>query len=143
MSQVVSNRQENMSSTSPNAQRAMSITFWSMQAVLAAFFLLVGGMKLVIPVEVLVAQMPIKLPGLFVRFIGICEVAGGLGLVLPGLTRIRRELTPLAAGALALEMVVATLYTLLGGGGATALMPVVVGLLCAALAYGRRSYAAK
>lgn len=140
MSQVVSNRQGNTNSTSPNFPRAMSITFWVMQAVLALIFLMVGGMKLVLPVEVLLAQMPIQLPGAFVRFIGICEVAGALGLVLPGLTRIRRELTPLAAGALALEMVVATVYTLLGGGGATALMPVVVGLLCAALAYGRRSY---
>lgn len=143
MSQVVSNRQENMNRPSLKQQRLMSITFWTMQAVLALLFLGVGAMKLVMPVEVLLAQMPIQLPGAFVRFIGICEVAGALGLVLPGLTRIRRELTPLAAGALALEMVVATVYTLLGGGGATALMPVVVGLLCAALAYGRRSYAAK
>jgi DoxX-like family len=143
MSQVMSKQQESTSSTSLKYQRVMSVTFWTMQAMVAILFLLVGGMKLIVPVEVLVAQMPIKLPGLFVRFIGICEVAGALGLILPGLTRIRRELTPLAAWALALEMGVAAVYTLIGGGGATALFPLVLGLLCAALAYGRRSYAAK
>lgn len=143
MSQVMSKQQESISSTSLKYQRVMSVTFWTMQAVLAVLFLLMGSMKLIVPVEVLLAQMPIQLPGVFVRFIGICEVAGALGLILPGLTRIRRELTPLAAWALALEMVVATGYTLLGGGGATALMPVVVGLLCAVIGYGRRSYFAK
>jgi uncharacterized membrane protein YphA (DoxX/SURF4 family) len=143
MSQIVNKQQNSIGSVSSNRQKLINITFWTMQAVLALLFLMAGGMKLVLPVEVLLAQMPIQLPGAFVRFIGICEVAGALGLVLPGLTRVRRELTPLAAGALALEMVVATVYTLLGGGGATALMPVVVGLLCAAVAYGRRSYAAK
>ena len=143
MNQVMSKQQESTSSTSLKYQRVMSVTFWTMQAMVAILFLLVGGMKLIVPVEVLVAQMPIKLPGVFVRFIGLCEVAGALGLLLPGLTRIRRELTPLAAWALALEMGVATIYTLIGGGGATALLPLVLGLLCAALAYGRRSYAAQ
>ena len=84
--------------------------------------------------------MPIQLSGMFIHFIGCCEVAGALGLVLPGLTRIRRELTPLAGWALAVEMVGATVYTLAGGGGAGVLFPMVVGLLCVVVAYGRRSY---
>jgi len=111
-----------------------------MQIVCALIFLGVGSMKLIAPAEVLLAQMPLKLPILFIRFIAVCEVAGALGLVLPGLTRIRRELTPLAAGALAMEMVGATVYTLLGGGGASAVLPLMVGLLCVAIAYGRRSF---
>ena len=40
---------------------------------------------------------PIALPGPFLRFIGVAEVAGALGLILPGLLRIRQALTPLAA----------------------------------------------
>lgn len=140
MSQVLSSPQTSTNNVSRKQRRAMSIILWTVQAILAILFLLVGGMKLIVPVAALLAQMPIQIPGLFVRFIGICEVAGALGLILPGLTRIRRELTPLAAWALALEMVVATIYTLLGGEGATALMPAILGLLCAAVAYGRRSY---
>ncbi len=118
MSQVLSNQQVSTNSTSPKYRRLTTATLWIVQVLLALLFLFAGGMKLIVPVEVLLAQMPLKLPGLFIHFIGCCEVAGALGLVLPALTRVRRELTPLAGWALALEMVVATVYTLLGGGGA-------------------------
>ncbi len=139
MSQAVSSQQESTSSTSPKYRRLTTATLWTVQALLAFLFLFAGAVKLIVSVEVMMAQMPLKLSGLFVHFIGVCEVAGALGLVLPGLTHVRRELTPLAAWALVLEMVGATVYTLLGGGGAGALFPLVVGLLCAAVAYGRRS----
>ena len=140
MSQAVSSQQESTSSTSPKYRRLTTATLWTVQALLAFLFLFAGAMKLIVPVEVMMAQMPLKLSGMFVHFIGCCEVAGALGLVLPGLTHVRRQLTPLAAWALVLEMVGATVYTLLGGGGAGALFPLVVGLLCAAVASGRRSY---
>ena len=140
MSKVLSSQQVNISSTSPKYRRLMNVTLWTVQALLAVLFFLVGSMKLILPAEMLMAQMPLKLSDVFVHFIGVCEVAGALGLVLPGLTHVRRELTSLAAGALAIEMVGATVYTLLGGGGAGALFPLVVGLFCAAVAYGRRSY---
>lgn len=87
------------------------------------------------------AQLPLPLSAWFVHFIGICEVAGALGLILPGLTHIRQELTSLAACGLAIVMVGATGYTLLGHGGAGALFPLVVGLLAASVAYGRRAFA--
>jgi uncharacterized membrane protein YphA (DoxX/SURF4 family) len=143
MSQVLSKQQENRSNTTPKYQKGKNVTLWILQVIIALIFLFAGGMKLILPVEALLAEMPIKMPDLFVRFIGVCEVLGALGLVLPALTRVRRELTPLAAWALALEMVCATVYTLLGGGGATALMPLVLGLLCAAIAYGRRAFFAQ
>ena len=73
----------------------MTYVLWIVQALLALLFLFTGGMKLVLPIEELTAEMP--LPGLFVRFIGVAEVLGALGLVLPGLLRIRPGLTPLAA----------------------------------------------
>lgn len=60
----------------------MNRALWIVQGVLAPLFLFAGGMKLVVPVEELTKQMP--LPGAFVRFIGVAEVLGGLGLVLPG-----------------------------------------------------------
>lgn len=140
MSQVSNSQPMSTSSVSPKYRSAATATLWTMQVLCALIFLGVGSMKLLAPAEVLLAQMPLKLPILFIRFIAVCEVAGALGLVLPGLTRIRRELTPLAAGALAIEMVGATGYTLLGGGGASAVLPLMVGLLCAAIAYGRRSF---
>jgi uncharacterized membrane protein YphA (DoxX/SURF4 family) len=117
-------------------------TLWIVQALLALLFLLTGGMKLILPLAAQMKQMPILLPGVFVRFIGTAEVLGAIGLILPGLLRIRLGLTPLAAGGLVIIMTGATVYTLVGGGGATALMPMVVGLLSTCVAVGRWSYLA-
>ena len=116
-------------------------TLWIVQGLLALLFLFAGSMKLIVPIELLTTQMPLPLPGLFLRFIGTAEVAGALGLILPGLLRIRPRLTPLAACGLVIIMIGATVVTLAGGGGVSALVPLVVGLLCTAVAYGRRSWA--
>jgi hypothetical protein len=108
---------------------------WAVQGLLAALFLFAGGMKLVVPVEQLTAQMP--LPGLFVRFIGVVEVLGALGLVLPALLRIRPALTPLAAAGLLVVMIGAAVVTVALGQGVMALVPLAVGGLAAFVAYGR------
>jgi len=92
-------------------------------------------MKLALPIEMLTKDT--TLPGLFLRFIGVAEVLGALGLILPGLLRIRPGLTPLAAAGLVIIMIGATVVTLIGGSIATALIPLVVGLLLALVAYGR------
>ena len=111
-------------------------TLWIVQWLLALLFLLAGGAKLVMPVEAIAKQAPM-LSGTFLRFIGVCEVLGGLGLILPGLLRIQPGLTPLAAAGLVIIMIGATTVTLMSGGGAQALFPAVVGLLAGFVAYGR------
>ena len=113
----------------------MTYALWIVQGLLALIFLFAGGMKLVLPLEVLTVQMP--MPGLFVRFIGVAEALGAIGLILPGLLRIRPGLTPLAAAGLVLIMLGATVLTLTGDDVAQALIPLVVGLLAAFVAYGR------
>jgi uncharacterized membrane protein YphA (DoxX/SURF4 family) len=127
--------------TSGRRQVVASVALWAAQVILAILFLFAGSMKLITPIEVMMAQMSLPLPGWFVQFIGVAECAGALGLILPGLTRIQRRLTPLAASGLVIIMVGATVTTLLSGGGAGALFPLVVGLIAASVAYGRRSYA--
>lgn len=92
-------------------------------------------MNLALPLDVLTAQFP--LPGVFVRFIGACELLGVIGLILPGLPRIRGGLTPLAATGLVLIMIGATTFALSVGQGVAALLPLTVGLLAAFIAYGR------
>ena len=113
----------------------MNKALWFAQGVLAALFLFSGGIKLVLPLEQLAG--PVPLPGPFLRFIGVCEVLGALGLILPGLLRIRPSLTPLAAAGLVIIMIGATVVTLIGGDIATSAIPVLVGLLAAFIAYGR------
>ena len=142
MSYIVSGQQAMRSSSESHRQhRAMTIALWSVQVVLALIFLFAGSMKLILPIEVMTAQMP--LPGLFLRFIGVCEVAGALGLILPGLTRIQRGLTPLAATGLVVIMVGAVVLTFASEGVIWAVVPLVVGALAACVAYGRRSWAAR
>jgi hypothetical protein len=113
----------------------MTVALWVVQVLLALLFLFAGGMKLVQPIEAMTQQ--IALPGAFLRFIGVAEVLGGLGLVLPGLLGIWPVLTPLAALGIVIIMVGATVLTLAIGGGAQALIPLVVGVLAALVAYGR------
>lgn len=113
----------------------MRKTLWVVQALLALLFLFNGVMKLVLPAEALMAQFP--LPVLFVRFIGVCELLGAFGLILPSLLRIWPFLTPLAAAGLTIIMIGATVITLTIGAGVLALMPLVVGLFAAFVAYGR------
>src|SRR5947209_8150409 len=116
-----------------------SAALWVVQVLLALLFLFAGGMKLIVPIQVLLAQMAVPLPGLFVRFIGVIEVAGALGLIFPALLRIKPYLTPLAACGLAIEMIGATAITVIGMGVVPALMPLIVGLLAAFVAYSRRT----
>jgi uncharacterized membrane protein YphA (DoxX/SURF4 family) len=115
----------------------MTYALWIVQGLLALLFLFAGGVKLVLPIEDMTKQMPVPLPGLFLRFIGVAEVLGAIGLILPELLRIRPGLTPLAAAGLVIIMTGATALTLAGGDVAPALIPLGVGLLSAFVAYGR------
>jgi len=115
----------------------VTYALWIVQGLLALLFLWAGGMKLVLPLDKLTGPMPVPLPGLFLRFIGVAEVLGAIGLILPGLLRIRPGLTPLAAAGLVIIMIGATVLTLASGDIAMALLPLVVGLLSALVAYGR------
>ena len=118
--------------------RTETILLWSVQLLLAALFLFAGGMKLIVPIEKLTASAPIHFPPAFLHFIGVCEVLGALGLVLPRATRVLPELTPLAASGLAIIMIGATTVTLYGGMGvAAAAFPFVVGVLASIVAWRR------
>jgi uncharacterized membrane protein YphA (DoxX/SURF4 family) len=122
----------------------MNILLWIIQILLALLFLFAGGTKLVMSTEALNAMTSpnqVHVPILFLRFIGVCEVLGALGLILPGLFRIRRGLTPLAAVGLLIIVIGASVITLIGDGLAAAIIPIVTGLLCAFIAYGRRNWA--
>ena len=118
----------------------MNIILWIIQILLVLLFLFAGGTKLVLSSEVLKSMgspNQVQLPFLFLRFIGVCEVIGALGLILPGLLRIRPSLTPLAAAGLAIIMIGATVLTFIGEGAGVAVVPLVATLLAAFVAYGR------
>jgi uncharacterized membrane protein YphA (DoxX/SURF4 family) len=115
----------------------MNRALWIAQVLLALIFLFAGGAKFVMSVEQMNAQAPMPLPGPFLHFIGTCEVLGAIGLILPGLLRIRPGLTPLGAAGLMIIVIGATVITVAGGQGALALIPLAVAILAAFVAYGR------
>lgn len=119
----------------------MNVALWMVQVLLAALFLFGGVVKLMMPLDEVVEQMGV--PGLFIRFVAVMELLGGLGLVLPGLLRIKTGLTPLAAACLALLMLGAVVLGLRMGDLIGASMPGVVGLLAAFVAWGRWRLAAR
>ena len=111
------------------------VVLWILQALLAALFVFAGVMKFVMPVEKM--QQPVALPGALLHFVGVCEIAGGLGLVVPGLLRIKTGLTPLAAAGLAIIMIGATSITAATMSVGQAVFPFVVGVLAATIAWTR------
>jgi hypothetical protein len=121
-------------------ENTMNILLWIIQILLALLFLFAGGAKLVLSMETMQrmgSPNQVHLPELFIRFIGVCEVLGALGLVLPGIFRIRKGLTAVAATGLTIIMIGAVIITIAGDGMALAITPLIVGLLCAFVAYGR------
>ncbi|MQB46004.1 DoxX family protein [Rhizobium sp. ICMP 5592] len=77
-----------------------AILFWIAQLILASLFGLAGVMKTFMAPEALAASginYATELPYWLLRFIGICELSGAIGIVLPTLTRILPRLAPLAA----------------------------------------------
>jgi uncharacterized membrane protein YphA (DoxX/SURF4 family) len=133
----VDNRMDVIGSTSKPRNAAL----WVVQVLLAALFLFAGSTKLLLPIEVLTSMgspNQIVLPGWFIRFIGMAEVLGAIGLILPRLLKIRPQLAVLAATGLVIIMIGATSLTFAADGFAPALFPMVVGVLAGSVAYGRR-----
>lgn len=92
------------------AGKGWSIGLWVAQALLAAMFLMAGFMKLTAAPADMVAMGMLwaeNAPVALIRFIGIAEVAGAIGVILPAATRIMPGLTKLAALGLAVIQVLA------------------------------------
>jgi uncharacterized membrane protein YphA (DoxX/SURF4 family) len=118
---------------SPKSGKALVIALWTTQFILAALFLFAGVMKFVMPVEEMTKNS--SLPGSFLHFIGLLEVLGGIGLVVPSLLRIWPVLTPVAAVGLVIIMAGATVTSIPMGW--ISLLPFLVGMMAVFVAYGR------
>jgi putative oxidoreductase len=114
-------------------------SLWTLQLLLALAFISAGAMKTTTPYEALALKMAwvSAVPEGLVRIIGVSELLGGLGLVLPAATRIRPGLTVLAAAALTLVMALASGFHLSRGETDAVPINVVLGGLAAFVAWGR------
>jgi len=119
----------------------MNIVLWIIQILLALLFLFAGVTKLlpIIPMPPPPPNMWMP-PMWFLKFIGLCEFLGALGLVLPGLFHRQQYLTVWAAIGLTIIMIGAVVVSVMTMGAAAAVTPLIVLLLCVFVAYGRRAY---
>ena len=110
---------------------------WIVQGLLAVMFLFAGGSKMVMTAEQMAAPGPIQLPVPFIRFIGVCELLGAIGMIVPWLTGIKPGLTPLAGAGLVVIMLGASVINLIDGPQAFAAVTLILGALAATVAWQR------
>jgi putative oxidoreductase len=119
--------------------KALNISLWVAQGLLAAMFLMAGAMKSTQPIEQLATSLPWvkEVPTGLVRFIGIGEFLGAVGLILPSLLRIQPKLTTYAAIGIATIMLFALVFHVSKGETSLIGMNIVIGLIAAFVAWGR------
>lgn len=119
--------------------KATHLVLWMAQVLLAFMFGFSGYMKAGMPIALLHESFTWTrdVPDALLRFIGVMELLGAAGAILPALTRIKPLLTPLAAAALALVVVLATGFHLVRGEVAQIGMPVFLAALALFVAWGR------
>lgn len=115
--------------------RGLHIGLWVAQALLALAFGMAGGMKMTGPAVQMAVQSGMS-AGL-VHFIGLSELAGAIGVILPAATRVRPGLTPLAALGLFVIMVLAVGFHLSRGEFSHLPPAIILGALAAFVAFGR------
>ena len=125
-----------MKTTIKHPSKALHISLWAAQIILAAMFIFAGFPKATQPIDELAAWLPLvnETPVALVRFIGITELLGGIGLLLPGILRIKPILTAYAAVGILLIMIMAIGYHISKGEFAALGTNIGLGLLAAFVA---------
>lgn len=125
--------------TNSNPSKGLNIGLWVVQSILAVMFLMAGANKLFQSISELskMLQWVTQVPEVLVRFIGISEVLGSLGLLLPSIFRIKPILTPIAAIGLAAVMLLATFFHISKGEASVIAMPIVFMAMAVFVAWGR------
>jgi putative oxidoreductase len=114
----------------------MNVTLWILQVLLAAAFA-AHGWLLVSPPPELLAIMNEQLGVGFRLFLGVAEIAGAIGVLLPAMSRRLPWLTPVAAGCLAFVVASATVLHLSRGENSSAVTTAILFVLAAFVSYGR------
>lgn len=121
------------------SSRALRISLWVAQVLLAAMFVMSGVMKASMPIEQLSAMMPWtgSVPLTFVKFISIAELLGGIGVLLPSVLRIKPWLSVWAAAGLATILLLSIPFHLSRGETQMIGMNAVMMLVAVFAAWGR------
>lgn len=119
--------------------KALNIILWILQALLAATLIWAAVMKLGKPPRELAAMWPWagEVSPALVQLTGIADLLGGLGLILPGLLRIKPGLTPVTALGVVALMICASMFHILRGEASQIGFNVVVAVIAGFIAWGR------
>lgn len=125
--------------TDTNNKKAMNISLWLAQGLIAAMFIMAGASKSFQPIEALGESMPwvASVPDNLVRFIGFSELLGGIGIILPALLRIKPNLTVTAALGLVAVMIMAGIFHVYRGEFTAIGVNAIFAAICGFIAWGR------
>lgn len=125
--------------TAATNKKVWNTSLWIAQVVLATMFILAGIMKATKPISELSVSMlwAAAIPENLVRFIGISELLGGIGLILPSLLRVKPLLTAFCAIGLATIMITAVFFHISRGETNAIGINIVLALVSALIAWGR------
>lgn len=128
-----------MTTLTTSKPKGLNISLWIAQFLLAALYLMAGSSKVFQPIDELTIMLPwvAQSPEGLVRFIGIAELLGALGLLLPSLLRIKPVLTPVAALGLALLQLLASGFHLSRGESSVIGMNIVLMAIALFVTWGR------
>lgn len=122
-----------------NSAKVLNAALWAAQALLAIVFLVTGAGKSFLPMEKLYELIPWTkdVNSLHVRLIGLSEIIGSIGLILPSLLRIKPQLTPIAAAGIAVIMLLAIIFNISIGETSKIGLNVVLFFMAVFVAWGR------
>lgn len=136
-----------MSSVAAEAERyrtplALNVLLWAAQLFVGISFAVIAWMKLFTPIPALAAMWPWtgQFPEVVVRGLGVIDLAGGLGILLPALTRIRPSLTVTAAACCALLQICAMAFHISRGEAEAVPVNIIFLVLSLFVFWGRRRY---
>lgn len=126
-----------------NGRKMLHVLLWIAQVVLAIGFIWAGAMKLFTPADKLAAMWPWTANnGALTKVTGAIDLLAGVGLILPGLLRMRKEFTVYAAWGTILLMIAASVFHISRGEASLIGVNIFFALLAALIAWGRRSWLA-
>lgn len=120
-------------------RKAPNLTLWVVQVLLAFFFVMVGYSHALAPFDQVAPQATWMndVHSWFSRLIGVAEIAGGLGLIVPSVLRLAPWLTPAAALGLATIMLLAIPLHILKGEASGTWLHALIAALALLVAWGR------
>lgn len=124
------------------SSKFLNITLWITQGLLAASLIWAASMKLFQPIEKLALMWPWagQVSESFVKFTGIIDLLGGIGIIAPMLFKIKPRLTVIVAWAIVLLMICASVFHILRDEASLIGANIAFAMMAVFVAWGRAKY---